>query len=250
MITIEGGLHEWLVIKELIKEIIIVASAAIIVSLYFEYRLRNQISEEFNKILEIKEEFGKAGIIKYYHNFKDINLRSLFTSETTSIDIYVNFAHTVFNQIQDSISDYVKKNKVELNIFILSPENKFISGLGTLWGKNNSDYNEDGIKSKIDQSLQTLKTTFEDLKNKSLLKAEIKVYLLKINPVFYSFYRFNDEMIYVPSKIVELKTFIPLCFLVKRTIHSEGIFNKCMEELRIIRDEPDGLVEFYKNERS
>ena len=247
LITLEGAWCDKEVLKKFIEEIIIVVGAAVIVSLYFEFHLRKEISFEFNKILEMKEEFGKAGIIKYYPNFRDINLRSFFTNDVRSIDIYANFAHTVFNQVQDSISKLVQNENIELNIYLLDSDNKFILGLGELWGKSNSEYDEEGIKTKIKQSLSTLESTFNELKVKGELKAKIKIYLLKKNPVFYSFYRFDNEMIYVPSKIVEPKSFIPLSFLIKKTTHSEGIYNKCMEELRIIKQDQDSLTTYFTN---
>jgi hypothetical protein len=247
---IDGNCDNWESIKILLKEILIVVVAAFLVSAYFEFYLRKQISDDFNKILEAKEEFGKAGIIKYYPNFKDItDLRAYFKENKRCIEIYLTYGQTVFGILQDSISEYCKNEKAELNIFMLSPENKFIPGLGELWGKSNSNYDENGIKEKIRSSLTTLQSTFNELENKNQLKAKIKVVLLKRHPVFYSFYRFDDEMIYVPSKIVETKTFIPLAFKVKKTEHSEGIFNKCMEELGLIKKETESLeIYFEKNQ--
>ena len=251
LITIEDAWHNIQVLKDFLKEVIIVVGAAIIVSLYFEYNLRKEISDEFNKILEAKEEFGKAGILKYYSNFRDINIRSFFKRpDVNSIDIYVTFAHTVLNQVQDNIGAYVKKDKTELNIYLFSPKNKFISGLGNLWGSSNDEYNEEGIKTKIQQSLSILDNTFRELETQNLIKAKINIYLLLRNPVFYSFYRFNDEMIYVPSKIVESKSFASPSFIVKKTTDSEGIFNKCMAELKLIKEDRDALELYFTNTKT
>lgn len=247
LLALDGVFNDRENLITLIKEIVIVATAAFLVSAYFEYYLRKEISNEFIKIIEMKEEFGKSGIEKYISNFKDIELRAYFKNDIKKVDIYLNFGSTVFNLISDSISNYCKKKDVELNIYMLSPENKFIIGLGELWGKTNPIYSEQGIKTKINNTISMLSTTFEELKAKNELNAKIRIYLLKRNPVFYSFYRFDDEMIYVPLKHVENKDLIPLSLIVKKTINTDGIYNKSMQELEMIKNDTSLLDIAYKN---
>jgi hypothetical protein len=247
LLGIEGGWNDWSILKEMFKEIIIVLGAAIIVSLYFEFRLRNEISSEFNKILEMKEEFGKAGLVKYFSNYKDIDIRRFFNQDVKIIDIYVNYGNTFFKDVEDKLESFCKKPDGQLSIYILSKDNPFIKGLGNLWGKNNSDYNEDGIKNQIDSTTALLKNLFEGLKTKNSLKAKVRLISLKRHPVFYSFQRFDDEIIYVPSKLIENKSFKPLSFLCRKTIHADGIFNKCITELEIIKSEKDSIEIIFEN---
>lgn len=247
LLTIEGAWKDWEMIKGFLEEIIIVTSAAIIVGLYFEFKLRREISLEFTRIIEIKEKFGKSGIVKYFSNFNDADIRSYFDKKSNKIDIYVNYANTFFKSIEDKLETICKRDDLELNIFLLSQDNKFISGLGELWGKSNKEYDETGIKSKIESTCNLLKKLFERLKSEELLKARIKVYVLKRHPVFHSLYRFDDEMFYVPLKVIESKSFIPFTFLVHKTINSDGIYYKCMQELENIKQDQNSVDIFFNN---
>lgn len=228
------------------EEFIIVFVAAFAVSAYFEFYLRRGISEENLKIFEMKEELGKAGVIKYIPNFKDLVLRDLFREDVKHIDIYVHFADTVFNQVSDEIYKFCQKENCELNIYMLSPENKFILGLGELWGSEEAKYNEDGIKAKINSAQQTLTSVFNQLNKEGKFKAKVTVSLLNKNPVFYSFYRFDDNMVYVPSKIVAPRTIVPPAFLIRKTFNDLGLFNKCLAELSIIKSDANSLTVFFK----
>ncbi len=247
LLGIEGGLNDWRVLKEFVKEIIIVVGAAIIVSLYFEFKLRNEISSEFNKILEMKEEFGKAGLVKYFSSFKEIDIRSYFREDIKVIDIYVTYGNTFFKDIEDRLELICKNNGSQVTIYLMSKNNPFINGLGNLWGRNNSDYNEEGIKAQIDSTITLLKELFDRLQKNNTLKAKIKLVALKYHPVFYSFHRFDDEIIFVPTKIIENRSFKPMSFLCRKTLHADGIFNKCIAELESIKSEQDSLEIIFEN---
>lgn len=238
LMLIDGAWRNLEFVRDLIKEFVIVLIAAFLVSAYFEFYLRKEISEEFNKILEMKEEFGRAGIIKYYSSYRDVDLRSYFQPSVKSIDIYVTYGNTFFKGIEDKLEQFCRRPDAHLSIFLLSKDNPFIIGLGNLWGRHNADYDVEGIKRNIDSTINLLIKLVERLAEQGNLNAKIKISLLKRHPVFYSFQRFDDEIIYVPSKIIEPKSFVPLSFLCRKTTHSEGIYNKCMEEIKnIIQDQ-------------
>lgn len=248
LLALEGAFESYEIFKKFLEEFIIVIIAALVVSAFFEFRLRKEISEEFNRFLELNEEFGKAGIVKYYSNFKDIDFRPYFNREVNSVDIYVTYGATFFKSIEDKLESMAYKTDVNLNIYLMSKENPFISGLGNLWGRSDSSYNEDGIKSNIDKTCDLLKGLFSRLKGEGKLKARIQICLLKRHPVFYSFYRFDDEMIYTPSKVIEPKTFVPIAFIVRKTSNSEGIYNKCMFELNNIKNDSGALEIIFNSE--
>ena len=234
--------------SELFREFVIVFIAGFTVSAYFEFFLRKGISEDNIKLYEMKEELGKSGIVKYYPNFKDIVLREFFRKDVKFIDIYVHFGDTMFGQISDSLYNFCKIEGNQLNIFILSPDNKFIIGLGELWGSSDKKYDEAGIRNKILSAKQTVVNIFDQLIREGNLKAKVTFCFLKKHPVFYSFYRFDDTIIYVPSKIVEQRTIIPPAFLLKNTFSENDLFNKCMNENEIIKsDSKNNLDVVYTN---
>ena len=245
LFAIDGKLNDWAVVRDFLKEFIIVIGAAILVSLYFERRLRKEISEEFNSILEAKEEFAKAGIVKYYSNFLDVDFRSYLDRDLNAVDFYLTYGRRLFGNIEDKLKKLCTNKNTNINIYILSKENPFLEPLGQLWGRTNIDYKTDKLKEHIDATINLLTLLFNDLKSAGSLKATVKVYGLKRHPVFHSFYRFDDEIIFVPSKIIEEKDFVPPAFLTKKTIHSEGIYNKCMYELNDIARDASSIEMLY-----
>src|SRR6202012_1002981 len=141
-----------------------------------------------------------------------------------------SYGRRLFGNIEDKLEKLCKNKDVRLNIFIYSRENPFIDALGLLWGKTNKEYDADGIRKNIESTTTLLTLLFKKLNDQGTLKATVKVYGLKRHPVFYSFYRFDDEIIFVPSKIIEEKNFVPAAFLTKKTTNSDGIYNKCTYE--------------------
>jgi hypothetical protein len=235
LLALDGKLDDWKLWKEVLKEFILVIGAAFLVSMYFENRLRGEISHEFNTILETKDEFARAGIVKYYASFDDVNLPSFFSRKPGKIDIYLTYGLSLFNGILPQLKEAAKRRDLEINIYMFSTANPFLDGLGQLWGKTNPDYSTERLKEKIDESKRLLDTLFTQLKTAGELKANITITQLKRHLVFYSFYRFDDEIVYVPSKLVEDKSYRPISFLVRRTGGLEGIYNKCLHELAIIK---------------
>ena len=245
LFAIDGKLTDWSVVKDFLKELVIVIGAAYLVSMYFERRLRKEISEEFNNILEAKEEFGKAGIVKYYSNFLNVDFRSYLDRDLKQVDFYLSYGRRLFGNIEDKLEKLCKNDAVKLNIFIYSKGNPFIEALGQLWGRTNKDYDADGIRNHIESTTTLLTLLFKKLKGQGTLNATVKVYGLKRHPVFYSFYRFDDEIIFVPSKLIEEKNFVPPAFLTKKTTNSDGIYNKCTYELADIQKDLESLELIY-----
>lgn len=250
LLALDGKLNDSHLWTDVLKEFLLVISAAVIVSMYFENRLRGEISHEFETILKTKDEFARGGIAKYYASFDDVNIQSFFVKKPSKIDIYVTYGHSLFDKISPQLKEAAQRKDLELNIYMFSIENPFIDGLGQLWGKANQDYNSEGIKLKIDSTLRMLDNLFGDLKSAGNLNATVSITQLKRHFVFYSFYRFDDEIIYVPSKLVEDKSYRPISFLVKRTSGLEGIFNKCLHELNIIKNDKDSNDIRYLNENA
>src|SRR4051794_41048461 len=101
LLTIIDGAWNLELFKSLLKEFIIVMLAAFVVSSYFEFYLRGEISDEFNKIIEMKEEFGKAGIVKYFPSYRDVDVRNYLKQDVKIVEIYVSYGNTFFKHLED-----------------------------------------------------------------------------------------------------------------------------------------------------
>lgn len=223
--------EEWTLIINAISTSII---ASFLVGAYFQFNIKDEISKDHIEIIRIKDELNKSGILKYYGSFKDciMDLKE-DVLKSKKITIYLNFGNTILNLLSDELVESYKKEK-DIRIFILNNDNKFIEGLGALWGSNNHDYDKEGIIKKIDSSLNSLKAAIKEVKSKNELKANIEIYQLRLNPVFYSFYILDDKIYYTPSKIVASKNFPPLTILAQKTSNKGSIYNKCSYELNDI----------------
>lgn len=217
------------VVSSLLSAII----ASFCVGVFFDYRISHKQLEDFENLYAISKQHDKSGIKNYYNSFEEFDLNS-FLQGKKQIDIYANFANTVLGKIKDTMFDLLKTKGVTINVFILHKENKFIPGLGELWREYSEQYNEEGIKNKIDYSIDQLVATVKELKRRKDFKASLNVYQLKKHPVFYSFYRVDDQILFVPSKIVSSKLFPPMAILANKTTDSTGIYKKCTNELENI----------------
>jgi len=219
--------------------------ASILVGIYYDNSIRRELSDEILSKVKLRDEVVRSGIVSYYSSFTDIPLRNYFES-SKNVEIYVHYAQTLFNQIGDILEKFVQVKKNELNIFLLHEDNKFLVGLGAHWGFNDIESDENHLKNKINASTQLLLKTFKDLQSKNKLKAKIRIYKLKRHPVFYSFYFFDDYIIFVPSKLVQNKNFKPLAFIAKKGNSDGDIYDKCFAEINDIKSTVDAIEEVFK----
>ena len=81
------------------------------------------------------------------------------------------------------------------------------------------------------------------------LSAKVGIYAVKYHPFSISFYRFDDEAIFCPTKITEDKNYRPFSITVSRT-DGEDIYNWCMEQLRYINKKQEALDTIYENKKT
>lgn len=220
--------------------------ASMLVSLYSEYALRKDTKEEILKMLSVKSSISNSGLIEYFDSFKEINIGK-FIESSKKVKMYLNFGTTLFNSNVDKLENFLMKKGNELHIYILHENNRFIDGLSEHWGYDNSRYNKQGIIDKIENTKNTLDQLVKRLEKKKKLKGTLKIYQLTRHPVFYSFYVFDDKIIYCPAKIAESKSIVPSAFVVQMTSEKNGIYSKCLQELNSIHEDSNALITYYEN---
>ncbi|GAB3636407.1 hypothetical protein GCM10027422_19970 [Hymenobacter arcticus] len=215
--------------------ILLAILTGLIVGIYFDLSSRSEIADNMLKHFEMSKEVLGAGIMKYYQNFSDFDLRKA-VSNSNDIIIYLTYGQTTFSNIRDSL-DIVAKRKSTIKIFMYHEDNEFINGLGKHWGANDPNYNVMRIKQRVLESQQTLTSYFGELKKKKLLKAKVQIFLMKKHPVFYSFYKLDDHILFCPSKISTDKSVKPMALYVRDNGNNGCIFRKCMDEIKGVIEE-------------
>lgn len=222
--------------------------ASIFTGIYYEFAIRKEFKDEIIQLLKLNNEISKSGIVNYYSNFSDIKLASLL-ERSKEIEIYLTYGQTVLNGINSSIELFLTKKGNKFTIYISHEDNLFVDALGAHWGYKQTSYNSQGIKTKIGETKELLSDIIRRLITKKQLRATIQIFQLHRHPVFYSFYRFDNTMIFSPSKISESKTIKPMAFIVSKSNNENGIFERCMAELGDIKEDPSAYSLFYSNKK-
>lgn len=222
-------------------------TAGIVVGIYFDLSVRRELTDEILSKISLKEELIKSGLVEYHSSWTSIKSKlPLYFNKAKKVDIYANYASTVLNDLDEALNRFLQVKKNEINIYILHDKNPFISGLGAHWGFENEGTDEARIRQKITSSIETLRNVCKELSSKNKLKARIGVYQLNRHPVFYSFYRFDDLLVFVPSKIVQAKSFKPMSFVAINTKYEDDLYKKCSTELDDIKLSKDAITKVFE----
>lgn len=210
--------------------------ASFIVGAFFQFSIQEDISKEHLDIMKFLHEKNESGLIKYYGSFKDsiLDIRSEVRSSKTT-KLYVMYGSTILNSISEDLSFALSKKDTAIEVYIMDPENKFISGFADLWKEQKLD--EEGIKSKIEDTKILLKSKFEELNKRNALNGSLKLFYIKKNPVSHSYYLFDDKVFFVPSKNVSTKEFVPFTILAQESANPNGIFKKISKELSMMKSD-------------
>ena len=220
-----------------INSVVFSVIASFLVGVYFQFKLKDEISQEHLKIIEHKDEFNKSGIIKYCGSFKDILEDLRFTMrEAKNITIYVTYGSTILNTLNEEISHCLSRKNRTLKLFLLDIESPFIKGYEQLW-----NYKEGALKNKIQESIKLLKNKISELNKQNELKGELEIYSIKKYPVNYSFYICDDLIYFVPSKHYESKEFVPLVIKAQKTIDKNALYNKICRDIELIMNSEQGI---------
>lgn len=195
--------------------------ASVLVGIYFQFMLKDEISTEHLKIMEFKDEYNKSGIIKYYASFKNCeqDLRNDML-KTTSITIYLAYGLTVLNTLSEQINFILSNPDKSVSIAFLSEKNPFINGLAQHW-----DIKPEELIDRIKQSKRVVTDLAKEKKNQNLFLYDNHSY-----PINYSFYMLDDLVYFVPTKLCNPKSFVPFTIKAQRTSENEALFGKIKED--------------------
>lgn len=222
------------------SNIITALMTGIAVGIFFELFVRKEQSKELLELVDLKENLRKAGITKYFNDFRNVDLKN-YLETAKNIDMYFSYGRTLISQLYPVLEKKFMDKEAKINIFFLTENNPFLTGLGNLWGKYSDRYNTENIKEKINEVRNGLLELIQNVKKKGKDKiASVNIYGLKYHHISYSFYRFDDTIIFNPTKLTEDKNFRPISLICNDT-NNDDLYRWCMSELDYIKKQQDAL---------
>jgi len=205
----------------IINPVIISVAASFLVGVYFQYKLKAEISTEHLRIMEFQAEYNASGIVKFYPSFKicEQDLRNELLS-TKNLIIYIAYGSTVINNLSEQINFILSDKKKKVKIAFLDEANPFFEGTAKHW-----NYKKEDLLKRIEDSKNILKNIAHESGNNNLEIFENKNY-----PVNYSFYLLDDFVYFIPSKLCHPKSFTPFTIKARRTIDSQDLYGKVKED--------------------
>lgn len=210
---------------------------ALLVGVYYDFVQKDEISNEHLKIMEYLNEKNSSGIIKYYPTFEDSISdirRAVIDNNNNELDIYLTYGYTILNNLRNDINYMLSRENTVVNIYLMGKKNPFMDAYSKFWY---GDGQRAKLEQKVDQSIQELKDNYDDLTKRKALIGKLNIYINDVSPVNYSFYRFEEELFFVPTKNIETKGFSPITILAQRTSVKDSLYNKVTTELNRMRDE-------------
>jgi len=206
--------------------VVAAALSAIVVSIVVSVLYNEELHKAMDKYQQI-------GLVNYFDNFEDAH--SIIKSKISNakiVDIFVMYGDSFLNTSTKAIQSVFAKDNSKFRYVIYSTDNKFIESYGNHWGviEDNPKYNEAGLKLKIKGVKNDLKTLVE----KKHQNCSFDFYEIQSSPISYSFYRVDDELFFVPNKIIRSKAIKPAVFQFKKTAFDFSMFNKLISELELM----------------
>jgi len=196
--------------------------------------------EQFEKqlqVLGVSKEIINAGVSEYYDTWNEQIVKDRL-SEAKEVEVYMTYGTTLIKNLGREILKRLEEKDFHIKFYIMDESNPFVESLGSFWSKDNSDYNSEGIKKRIGESIKELRTIKSNSEKDNRLNGKIEVFKLKYHPVFFSFYRFDDEVVFVPTKNVERKAYQVPSFVCKK-LSDKGLYNWCVNQIVFIRNKTD-----------
>lgn len=207
--------------KDVFNPVFLSVAASFLVGVYFQYKLKDEISTDHLKIMEFQSEYNSSGIIKYYSSFKlcEQDLREEIL-KTKTLTIYIAYGATVINTLSEQINFMLSDKNKKVNIAFLDETNPFLDGLASIWG-----YKKDELVLKIEASKKVVNNLADENKNNNLIIIKNTKF-----PINYSFYLLDNLVYFVPTKLCNPKSFTPFTLKAQKTADDQALFGKIKED--------------------
>ena len=174
--------------------------------------------------------YRKIGLRKTFHNFEEaLDPIRGDISRSREIDILFMFGSSFINNSSSYLIKALSNKSTKMRIFIFSETNPYTESYGGQWGADNEKYNKDGIVRLISNSRNDIKKIYEDIDENK--RGSLEIYELKNSALSYSFYKMDDHLYFVPTKLTTYKFYKHPVFLFKKTKDESNMFNSINKEI-------------------
>lgn len=205
--------------------------SAATIGLLFEVFFRKKYLEEAMDLAKIGESLRSAGIREFQMGFLSFDFKDFFRN-AREVDIYVNYAQTWLEQHAPLLKELFKRG-AKVRYFLNDPDdNAVLEGLSQKWQEEgNNKYSADDLRRRITAVLDRLDNIrFSSGDVAGPPQGLFEVYLTR-SDVPYSFYRSDDKLLLVPTKICRDKDHPVPYLILEKTGSEAGFFEWVMQDL-------------------
>jgi hypothetical protein len=208
--------------------------ASIVISIVFQ----NILHDSF-------QTYSKIGIRKTYKNFEEaFDSIKKEIGKSSKVDIFFMFGSSFLNNSSTSMKEALSKKNAKFRFFIYSETNPYIVAYGDQWSKDNQKYNADGIKDLIKDSKENIKKIYDSIDIET--RGSLEIYEIINAPIPYSFYKIENKLYYVPSKLTTSKLFKHPVFLFEKSKDERNLYNSIEKELDIMINNKEVIKTYPK----
>lgn len=207
-----------------------VASALFIsglIGILSEYFLKDKLVDLIFSKLKLKEVIDKTGIDEIVYDIGGIDYGYYMKKSISNIDIVHVYARTWTNSYIHEITERLKGSNCEVRVVLLSPDSPLVPGLAKLYNIESED-----LRSRILEVTEIWKTANRK-KDEGKRKKTQSVLRLFYHEGFpsNSFYRFDNKVILVQTKLTGEKSGKLPSFICNRTGKQEDLYNLYITEI-------------------
>jgi hypothetical protein len=137
-----------------------------------------------------------AGLLDYEVNFDDIDFKDLI-AHATEIDVLTIYSRTWYTTNHHALVQALKRPGVSMRACLLSPESPGVEGL---WRQFKDLKKKEALIERIKESQGLIVNAVQEARRDSVDGGRLRVFH-SMNIINYSFYRFDNLVIFIPRAI-------------------------------------------------
>ena len=221
--------------NNVVTNIVSAIISGVLVGIYFDIATKQSFHKEMEELLSINTLVSSSGIEQYHHSWDSVDLTS-YIKQSRTIDIYVYYGSTVFNDYQAVLEEFLKLKGRVLRVFILDEQNKFLEASADLWSISDPNYSFQNVILKSKSTVDLLTSIHARLLQNKSLKGRLELYKVTKHPINFSFYRFDNRIIVALNKLSHHKTPKPPVLVLRSSKDKTSLFQRIVSDFSSLED--------------
>ena len=206
--------------------------ASVIISMIYQ----NSLHDSF-------QTYKKIGLRNTFKNFEEaFDDIKKDIGKCKKADIFFMFGSSFINSSSSYIKDALSNKSAKVRFFIFDENNPFIEAYGSQWSKDGEKYNAEGIKKSIKESIANIQKIYETIDEEE--RGTLEIHKIKVSSLSYSFYKIDNKLYYVPSKLTTSKLFKHPVFLFEKSDDRRNLYNSIENEIDLMIDDQE-IIKIY-----